>query len=127
MLHHFVRDSGERCDKTRNRDFGIDERQKLVNDASAANAISSEFDETIGRRFGASRFDVNYNEVQVFKQSCMTVVFEQFDRVVFDDFEAPIVSDEIGYEQSGEFVVNVRKLENGIDDLRRSGASAGSR
>ncbi len=56
----------------------------------------------------------------------MTVILRQFDGVVLDDLEASIVSDEIGYELSSEFVIDVREFEDGVDDLRRSGASAGA-
>ena len=53
----------------------------------------------------------------------MTIILEQFDGVVAD-LETAIVSDEIGYEQAREFVVDVGKFEDGVDDFRRSGASA---
>jgi hypothetical protein len=56
----------------------------------------------------------------------LSVVSEQFDRVVLDDLEAAIVANEIGDEKSREFVVDVREFENGVYDLRRSRASAGA-
>jgi hypothetical protein len=37
----------------------------------------------------------------------LTVVLLQFDGIVLDDLEAPIVSDEIRYEKSGKFIVDV--------------------
>jgi hypothetical protein len=45
---------------------------------------------------------------------------------LFDDLEATIVADEIGYEESREFVIDVREFENCVNDLRRSRASAGT-
>ena len=55
----------------------------------------------------------------------MTIVLEQFDGVIAD-LEAAIVSHEVGDEQSGEFIVDVRELENCVDDFSRSSASAGT-
>jgi hypothetical protein len=42
--------------------------------------------------------------------------------VVIDDFEPPIISDEIGNKKSSEFIVDVREFEDSIDDFRSSGA-----
>src|SRR5690349_5288351 len=73
---HVVRNTGERRDEAWNRNLRIDERVKLIDDAPAANAISAELDEAIGRSLGAGRFDVDDHEIEIFQESQMTVVFE---------------------------------------------------
>ena len=55
----------------------------------------------------------------------MTIVREEFDGVVVD-LEATIVSNEVRHEQSRELVVDVRELENRIDDFSGSRTSTGS-
>jgi hypothetical protein len=54
----------------------------------------------------------------------MAIIRKQFDRVVFDEFEAPIVSNQIGNQQTGEFVVDMRQFEDGVDNLGSSSAAA---
>src|SRR5215212_8773489 len=91
-LHHLVRDTGQRRDKARNRDLRIDEREKLIDYASIANAVSAELDETIGRRLRAGRFDVHDDKLEVLHKAQLAIVPEQFDGMVLD-FETAIVSD----------------------------------
>ena len=48
------------------KDLGtIDEPQKLVDYSSITNAISTEFDQPVGRRLRASGFNVDDNEVEI--------------------------------------------------------------
>src|SRR5205085_9513201 len=96
--------------------FRIDEREKLIDDASTTNAICAEFDQSIRRCLGASRLDVNNDVIKIFEPPRMTVVYQQFDRVV-DDFEASVFADEIGHEQTCKLVIDVRKFEDGVDNL----------
>ncbi len=77
---------------------GLTSVRKFIDYASAANAISAEFDKPVRRSLGARGFDVDDDEIQVLEQSRMAIVRKQFDGVVVDDLEAAIVSDEIGYE-----------------------------
>ena len=81
-------------------------RQKIVDDAAAADLVSAEFDQPVRRCFGARSFDVHDHEIEILEQARVAIVRQQFDRVIAD-FETAIVAHEVGDEKSGEFVVDV--------------------
>lgn len=123
-LDHVVGDAGQRDYKTRNRQFGIDERHKLIDDLPASNAIGAEFDNSVRRSLRARRLDINDNEVEFVQGARLGVVAEQLDGVALEHFEPAIIAHEIGDQQAGQFGIDVRYLENAIDDLAGFGSAA---
>ena len=55
----------------------------------------------------------------------MPIVLLQLNGIVVDNFEASIVPNQIGHQQSCQFIVEMRKFEDRVCYLRRGGASAG--